>query len=625
MVLVLLVALVIVARGTTIIQDTGITTSSITATSVNATTWLNGTQINALGFWWNGQNRTDAVANPWSTASYMISTDGTNYYAKNGTNGQIDFQSINVTTVWNYASGNLTSGRTWKEKILMKGNFTINSSLYVPSYTILEIQGKLTLLNGTRKNMIENADTVNGNSYIEILGGELDGNKANIADAGAYPVQSGIYLGGVCTNIIIKGVTIRNTVRDGILIGYTPTAYAGPQKIVVTECTVLDCGKTGSDCGDAISGIGCVNVIVSNNKCFGMYRHGVIFRGSRDITIEGNICNGSIINDGICLYNSKYTTINGNVCSNNTNHGIVLAVDGGIGLGPCSDITISNNICYGAISNHGIGLTGTAANIFARITVTGNTLLNNKNEGIYAVYVTDSSISGNTAIGNRHHDIYVLNSSYVTVTANVVYNATSQGILIETSNYCSVSSNICIGNPGMGIYFLTCANCSCIGNTCQGNGVDGIDLYNTADITIVGSVCTGNSGYGIRETGTSDYTLLVGNDLRNNTAGAFLKVGANTVAKNNLGYITENSGSVASCVNGTWIATGLAGQANGECQLKVNGSRLINATCYVMDPTIIAENSTHVQIEFLCNNAGTIVAVGATEAKTILWYFEYKP
>ena len=35
-------------------------------------------------------NVTDILAYPYSSASYIISTDGTNYYAKNGTTGQIE-------------------------------------------------------------------------------------------------------------------------------------------------------------------------------------------------------------------------------------------------------------------------------------------------------------------------------------------------------------------------------------------------------------------------------------------------------------------------------------------------------------------------------------------------------
>lgn len=76
---------------------------------VYGATWLNSTEINAGGFWWNGLNRTDAVANPTGPYSFLISTDGTNYYCKNGTDGQICWSSTNATTVIANAWGNISS------------------------------------------------------------------------------------------------------------------------------------------------------------------------------------------------------------------------------------------------------------------------------------------------------------------------------------------------------------------------------------------------------------------------------------------------------------------------------------------------------------------------------------
>lgn len=100
--------------------------------------------------------------------------------------------------------------------------------------------------------------------------------------------------------------------------------------------------------------------------------------------------------------------------------------------------------------------------------------------------------------------------------------------------------------------------------------------------------------------------------------------GTNTIIKYNVGYVTENIGSTASCVNGTWIAHGLAATPT-TVEFQVNGTRLINSTCYVIDPTVIAQNTTYIQIEFLANNNGEFVAVAAAEAKTIIWTATYKP
>ena len=41
------------------------------------------------------------------------------------------------------ASDSLTAGRTWKEKVVLKGNFSLNDEIQVPSYTTLVVDGKL--------------------------------------------------------------------------------------------------------------------------------------------------------------------------------------------------------------------------------------------------------------------------------------------------------------------------------------------------------------------------------------------------------------------------------------------------------------------------------------------------
>lgn len=43
----------------------------------------------------------------------------------------------------------LTDGRTYKEKIILKGDFVISSSIIIESYTTLEFQGKVTIANNT--------------------------------------------------------------------------------------------------------------------------------------------------------------------------------------------------------------------------------------------------------------------------------------------------------------------------------------------------------------------------------------------------------------------------------------------------------------------------------------------
>jgi len=120
-------------------------------------------------------------------------------------------------------------------------------------------------------------------------------------------------------------------------------------------------------------------------------------------------------------------------------------------------------------------------------------------------------------------------------------------------------------------------------------------------------------------------TVVIGNTFYGQLTAPMFTSDANVFVHYNGGFITEKSGLTPSCVNGTWIAHGLYAAPNGRCDLTIEESRYVNATCYLLDPTIIAENSTHVQIEFVCINNGAIAPVGKIESRSISWYFEYKP
>jgi len=113
------------------------------------------------------------------TARYVVFKKGNVIYAKDGENGTIEFQSSDAVSVIQQALNSLTPGRTWKEKVLIKGMFTITDTIKIPSYAILEIQGELKLANGINKNMIENSDPTGGNAQIEVIGGGLHGNSPN--------------------------------------------------------------------------------------------------------------------------------------------------------------------------------------------------------------------------------------------------------------------------------------------------------------------------------------------------------------------------------------------------------------------------------------------------------------
>jgi parallel beta-helix repeat protein len=235
--------------------------------------------------------------------------------------------------------------------------------------------------------------------------------------------------------------------------------------------------------------------------------------------------------------------------------------------------------------------------------------------GRYAIEKSDGQderIIGNKFLYNAN-GIYLGrgHGSQAIIADNFFYENSGYGICINGSSSNVISANTFFENSW--------------GND---NAYDDIYVQSGSGNEITGNIFAGttNVRYGVNIDSSGLSNGVTGNNFNAPfRSGPIHNSGQGNLITNNVGFITENSGSTASCVNGTWIAHGLAGAPNGECRLQVNGSRLINNTCCALDPTIIAENSTHVQIEFLCSNNGTLAPVGETEAKPVIWCFEYKP
>jgi hypothetical protein len=160
------------------------------------------------------------TVNTTETATYIVFTDGRMYYAKNGRTGQIDFNGTDATTVIQSALNALTPGRMWKERVLVKGSYIINNSaspLRISSYTIFEVDGRLTALD-KRKTLVH----VSG-SNIELRGGIYDGNRGTEVTATDEPVRV-IHVENA-TDVIIEGVKVVNGYSRGIEVsnGYHVT------------------------------------------------------------------------------------------------------------------------------------------------------------------------------------------------------------------------------------------------------------------------------------------------------------------------------------------------------------------------------------------------------------------
>lgn len=152
--------------------------------------------------------------------SYVIFTDGTDSFAQNGDTGAIDYggpdnegsvDGADPTAVAQAALDNLTAGRDWRERIVVKGDYTLDSPPVIPAFTSFELRGRLTLADNADVNLIEIEAEA---QYVEIFGGHLDGNKTNQT----LPVHNISIGAGAATDeqIWIHDMQIYDAKGDGI-------------------------------------------------------------------------------------------------------------------------------------------------------------------------------------------------------------------------------------------------------------------------------------------------------------------------------------------------------------------------------------------------------------------------
>ncbi len=165
------------------------------------------------------------------TATYVVTANGAPAHVKaqadyvcDGTADDVEIQA---------AIDALTAGRTRKEKVLLIGSFTTAATLLIPSYTILGLDGKVTLANAANCHMLQNSDTVGGNTQIEVRGGVWDGNKTN---------QVGNYFWDYfmrVTDLTLNDLEVQNFISDGIHI------RINSHRFIVKNIRTHDNGENG--------------------------------------------------------------------------------------------------------------------------------------------------------------------------------------------------------------------------------------------------------------------------------------------------------------------------------------------------------------------------------------------
>jgi len=337
---------------------------------------------------------------------YIVLTDGVTHsvYDKNG---NLAHSGPNAAVEINWALANLTVGRTYKQKVVVIGNYTIAAPIAVPSYTILDLtEARLYLANGSNCNMIQNSDQVAGNTDIEVVGGILNGNRTNQAGT-----LRGIYL-LVINRAIIRNVTVYSARTYGIQISY---AYY----CIIYACIATDAGQHGIAVNDHV-----YYNVAEGNICYSNVNHGLdlenyaehnvlannnCYDNAKGIVVEmppnryndiiGNICNTNM--DGILLLGSstnhlRFCNIIGNVVSNNKSYGIIIN-------GYCSHNNIVGNVCVG----NGTLTNNTYDDIYMRLDSNYNNIQNNlcragisANKPRYGINISSADCDENLVTNN---------------------------------------------------------------------------------------------------------------------------------------------------------------------------------------------------------------------------------
>jgi len=286
------------------------------------------------------------VEQPPATASYIIFKKGNKAYAKNGVYGHIEYEDTDSANVIQNALDSLTENRTWKEKVLIIGNHTITKKITVPSYTILEIRGKLFLDDYVNDYMLE---METGGNDIMIIGGLLDGNGANQTGTTTPDIIHGTDISNFAilytkvTNSHVDGIDLDGTCEHGLILGVTAYNNQGAgihppgnmRDFRLIGCTTYNNGTTTTRYGYLITTairratvlVGCVAYNENNGGFRLSYASAIgcqayncpvgFFAESSRVRVIG--CNIRDCTTGIDLNNKDYCMAIANCIENTTN------------------------------------------------------------------------------------------------------------------------------------------------------------------------------------------------------------------------------------------------------------------------------------------------------------------
>jgi len=354
--------------------------------------------------------------------------DGADYLVTSCTSAQT---TINTAITALPASG----GTVYLED----GTYVVDGAISIPSNVTLTGDGQATTLIMKDSialpgfSLVQNSDTVNGNSRITISNLRLDGNQAT--QTLALNLIKFTKVGSTASNT--PGFTISNIWAEnsfGDAVSTLNSAHG-----TVTGSMFSGNGQGGFS---AMFMNGGGYITVTGNTVQNTRSQGIVIGGS-NYTISGNIFRSN--SRGIYLNATTDSSVTGNSFSNNLTAGIISA--------NASEITISGN----SISN---GTWGIQQLLGGKNNITGNTFDGNTGDNIYFQQTSNNLVSGNLIINNSASgfaiDIFDAASSSNTLSNNT-FNGTSIHFIIDSgtgtiySNQVDGNGNLITKSQGGGV------------------------------------------------------------------------------------------------------------------------------------------------------------------------------
>jgi parallel beta-helix repeat protein len=328
-------------------------------------------------------------------ASFLIWFDGTNYHGDSMGGASDAPISTDCGAVTQYCLNNLTAGRTWREKIILRGSpLTFTTNALIPGYTTLEIQGKVTESNGANLDAIfknQHYATNTLDPFIDIIGGEIDGNGSQQISGNGMAID---FFGQVSFSSLI-GTYIHNT--RGITLDWRSAAGATPLGNTIALNRFL--GPQTGPVGDLVGGDTITESLFFKNRFESSNQNGFTQLTPANNVYAFNIYRSNA-GHGYEIQGGNYNTYLANIYHDNSLSGFHIVPYDVIGAIPLG-FTIDNERFF-ANGQHGLAIqTGATLGSTKAFTVSNCKAYNNAYCGFQLGSLVNSTIRGNQAYNNN--------------------------------------------------------------------------------------------------------------------------------------------------------------------------------------------------------------------------------